>query len=197
MSDGSLSPDAKIERLIEEVAALRTELAELRREVGANRTPNTEAEGSLQRAYAEYRKLPDRSEEAFRWGFLGAWGSSTDQGAQRACMSVNTTTIESFLSRRNEEEVAQFAAVFTNAATLRICRCVFRHGGRARKQDITGDCGLDDEALLRAMKPLLEWHLVEWNGDWLEACGQGVNYAITLTGMAIEAYKQRSNNYDE
>ncbi len=194
MGDDSQSADAKIDRLIDEVESMRAELSALHQSVEANKAVRGGAEGAIERAVAEYRMLPDSSEDAFRWGFLGAWGKLGSQGAQHACMSIHTTTIDSFLSTRSEEEVARFAGVFANPDTLRICGCVFRRGGKVSRQDIADDCDLDDGAFLSAMGPLLEWRLVEWKGDWLETCGQGVNYAITLTGMAMEGYKQKSNN---
>ena len=168
--------------------ALRSELAPLRQSVETSKTTPGDAEGVLQRAAAEFRILPDSSDDAFRWGFLGAWGRAGPQGASHSFISVHTTTIDSFLETRSE--VAKFAAVFADPATLRICRCVFRHGGRVAKQEIASSCDLDDDAFVRAVRPLLEWHFVEWKGDWVEACSQGVNCAITLTSMAIEGYKQ-------
>ena len=60
------------------------------------------------------------------------------------------------------------------------------------KQDIAEDCGLSDEALLTAIEPLLEWRLVERDGECLVGYGQGVNYSMTLTSMAIGAYEQRT-----
>jgi hypothetical protein len=35
-----------------------------------------------------------------------------------------------------------------------------------------------------AIRPLFEWRFVELKGDWVEASGQGVNFAITLIEMA-------------
>lgn len=197
MSDNSQSVDAKVDRLLDEVRWMRSELSAVRKSVEVEKASGGGAEGAIDRAVAEYRILPDRSEDAFRWGFIGAWGEAGARGAQHACMSINTATIDWFLSARSEEEVARFAGVFTDPNTVRICRCVFRRGGKVSKQDIADDCELDEDAFLRAMRPLLEWHLVEWKGDWLEACGQGVNFAMTITGMAIEGYKQKTDNYDE
>ncbi len=189
--------DGKIDRLVEEVGSLRSEISALRKIVEARKSVPGGPEGAIERAGAEYRILPGGSEDAFRWGFLGAWGKASPEGASHLSMSIHTTTIDSFFATRSEEEVAEFAGVFANPDTLRICSCVFRNGGRVGKQALTTSCELDDDAFLRAVTPLLEWHLVEWKGDWVEACGQGVNYAITLTGMAIEGYKQKTDNYNE
>ena len=158
-----------------------------------NDGPANGADDSLDRAISEYRQLPATNDRCFRWGFMGAWGKRTDQGVQHACMSINTTTLEGFLSTRTQEEVAEFAAIFTDPNALRICGCVFRHGGQASEQHLRDERDLDLGALNRTLQPLVSWHLVEWQGDMLVARGQGVNYAMTLTGMAIEGHKQRGH----
>ena len=183
MSEG-MSTDEKMDRLLEQVGEIGKQLSAIQNQ----KTPAERAgpSGSVERAAAEFRHLPNSSEAAFRWGFLGAWGMDTGpQGAQHACTSVHTTTLDSFLSARTPEEVAAFAGIFTQPETVRLCMCVFQHGGKIDKKALTEACELDDDSFLQAIKPLLEWHLVEWKGERVESCRQGVNFAITLTGLSL------------
>jgi hypothetical protein len=188
--------DDRIEQLIATVDSMRRELGTFRELLERPPAPEKMQTGAIERATDEFRKLPDNSEDALRWGFIGAWGKGGAQGAQHAAYSINTTSIDAFLDDTADEDASAFAAIFQNPHTIGICKHLFRCGGGATLGEIETGCDLSEEEFAEAIKPLLEWHFVEWKEKRLEANGQGVNFALTLIGMTKEGIKHKTNKWD-
>jgi hypothetical protein len=175
------------EKVMGEIGSLREELTAIRELL--------EREHSLDKAVQEYRVLSSSVEKPIRWGFIGAWG----KGGSSCAISVHTTAEDGFFDSPDagDEGVAAFAAAFTDPNTIRICKHVFREGGRSR-EEIKKACNLSDEELDAAVKPMIEWYFAEWKDGKLETSGpglngQGVNYAVTLISMAKVAVDNREN----
>jgi len=175
------------EQVMSEINSLREELVTIRQLL--------ERSHSIDRAIEEYRFLPSNIEKPIRWGFIGAWG----KGGSKSVVHAHTTTEDDFFNDpdASEENVAALVAAFTNPNTIKVCRYLFRGGERSR-EELKKGCSLSDEELDVAVKPLLEWRFVAWKDGRLEhkgpdLNGQGVNYAVTLIGMAKTAfaYKDR------
>jgi len=186
----------RLEQLIATVDSMRQELGSFRKLIEHSPPPGATHTGAIERAANEFRKLPDDSEEALRWGFIGAWGKGGAQGAQHAAYSINTTSLDAFLDDTTDEDISAFTTVFLNPHTIRICKHLFRCGGGATQQELERSCNLNAEKLAEAAKPLLDWHFVEWKGERLKANGQGVNFALTLIGMTKEGIKHKTNKWD-
>jgi len=166
------------ERVMSEITSLREELAVIRRLL--------ELEHSLDKAIQEYCHLPSGLENPIRWGFIGAWG----KGGSNRVVSVHTTSVDGYLDApdASDEHVAAFAAAFANPNTIKICKYLFRNKECSR-EEIKKKCNLSDEELDAAVKPLLEWCFAAWRDGKLETSGpgingHGINYAVTLVGMA-------------
>lgn len=166
------------EKVMGEIGSLREELAAIRQLL--------EREHSLDKAIQEYRCLSSSMENPIRWGFIGAWG----KGGSELAISVHTSSQEEYFDSpdASDENVAAFAAAFTDPNTIRICKHIFRGGGRSR-EEIKEACNISDEELDAAVKPLLEWYFARWNDGKLKTSGpglngQGVNYVVTLVSMA-------------
>ena len=189
-------PDDRIEQLIATVNSMRQELGAFREILEHSPTPGKTHTGAIERAAGEFRKLPEDSEDALRWGFIGAWGKGGAQGARHAAYSINTTSIDAFLDDTTDEDISAFTAVFLHPHTIRICKHLFRRGEGATREEIENGCNLNEEEFAEAVKPLLEWHFVEWKEKRLESNGQGINFALTLIGMTKEGIKHKTNKWD-
>lgn len=174
--------DERFEQILQEISDLRAELTTVKAAV--NEKATKPVEDGIQSAYAEFRKIPDRSEEAMRWGFMGAWGASTSKGARNGCISVETTTIDDLLNGIDNEQVAAFASIFTNPHTIAVCKCIFLHGGSATPEQLSETCRLNWEQVDAALAPLQQWNFVHREDERWKPSGQGVNFAITLICMA-------------
>ncbi len=115
-------------------------------------------------------------------------------------MSIHTSSQEDYFDDpdASDDNVAAFAAAFADPNTIKICKYLFRGGGRSR-EEIKEKCDLSDEELDAAVEPLLEWYYAEWRDGKLETSGpglngQGVNYAVTLVGMTKVAVDNKENH---
>ena len=145
-------------------------------------------EHSLDRAIEEFCFLPTDIENPIRWGFIGAWEADNPN----CVVSVLTTSEDDFFNpSASDENVAVFAAVFTNPNTIKVCKYLFRNKEHSRENIKTG-CNLSDEELDVAVKPLLEWFFVEWKDGKLESVGHGINNVITLVLMARVAFDEKT-----
>ena len=193
------------EQVMQEIGSLREELVTIRQLLERTDAAEVSPTSTLQRAAQEYRRLPSGDRNAIRWGFMGAWGAAGSQGAAHLGYSIMTTTQEDFFDtpRASDENVAAFAAAFTNPNTIGICKYLFRNDypyrndKKATRAEIKQGCNLNDEELDAALKPLLEWSLVEWKDDKLEIGPHGVNWAVTLIGMTKQASYQRETNGEQ
>lgn len=170
------------EGVMSEINSLREELSAIRQLM--------EREHSLDNAMREYNYLPSNKNNLIRWGFMGAWGS----GGSNHAHSVITTPMDEYFDNppARDENVAAFAAAFTNPSTIKICKYLFRGRGRSR-EEIKEECKLSDAELDDAVKPLLEWRFVEWENERLENIDHGLHYVVTLVGMAKIAVAKRDN----
>lgn len=150
-----------------------------------------EREHSLDKALQEYRYLPLDLENPIRWGFMGTWGEAGSNYA----FSVHTNTQEKYFDEpdTSDENVAAFAAAFTNPNTIRICKYLFRNRENTSREEVKKGCHLSDEELDTAVKPLLEWQFVEWKDERLEGVSSGICYAVTLVGMTKTAISDRTH----
>jgi hypothetical protein len=175
------------ERVMGEIGSLREEITAIRQLM--------EREHSLDKAVKEYRVLSSSVEKPIRWGFIGAWG----KGGSSCAISVHSTTEDDYFDSPDagDEGVAAFASAFADLNTIKICKHIFREGGRSR-EEIKKACNLSDEELDAAVKPMIEWYFAEWKDGKLETSGpglngQGVNYAVTLISMAKVAVDSREH----
>lgn len=174
------------ERVVEEIGSIHKELAHIRELISRGH--------SLDRAIEEYRYLPPDVEDAFRWGFIGAWGNG-----RRACVHIHTDSKDKFFDDpdADPEHVAALAAVFSSPNTIRVCLYLFHHR-KTDREELEKELNLSSEELDEAVKPLLDWRFVVWKEGKLshqesELNKQGVNYAVTLLAMTKTAfgYKDR------
>jgi len=147
-------------------------------------------EHSLDRAIEEYRHLPFDLEDSIRWGFIGVWRSGGRSGNVH---SIITISEDDYFDKphSSNENVAAFAAAFTNPNTIKVCKYLFRNADHSRAT-IMETCQLSDEELDVAVKPLLEWHFAEWKDGSLESISHGINYVVTLVGMTQVAVDEKA-----
>jgi len=97
----------------------------------------------------------------------------------------------------SDENVAKFAGAFTTPDTIKLCKYLFRNRESTSREDIRKGCGLNDEELDKAAKPLLDWNFVEWDEDILKADGHGLYYAVTLVGLTKTAVNENLQRKEE
>jgi len=190
INEGSQESNGFGEGVMNEIGSLREELASIRQLL--------EREHSLFKAIQEYNYLPSNSENPIRWGFMGVWG----KGGSNSAHSIITTTEDAFFNdpQSSDENVAAFATAFTNPGTIKVCKYLFRSRQEGcLREDIKNGCNLTDEGLDAAVKPLLEWYFARWVDGKLETSGvgvngQGINYVITIIGMAKVAVDNKENS---
>jgi hypothetical protein len=172
------------DRVVGEIGSLRTELAEIRELLSRGH--------SLERAVEEYRYLPP-GPTSFRWGFVGVW-----RGGRNSAHSVYTTTTEEEYFDHPDAcpaNVAALAAALSNPHTVALCVHLFRKGASTREELQTG-CSVSEAELEAAVAPLLEWRYVRWHEGKLAGhgpglCTQGLNFVVTLVGMARHSVAER------
>ena len=190
INEGSQESNGFGEGVMNEIGSLREELTAIRQLM--------EREHSLAKAIQEYNYLPSNLENPIRWGFMGVWG----KGGSNSAHSVMTNTEDAFFNdpQSSDENVAAFAAAFTKPGTIKVCKYLFRsRQAGCSREDIKNGCNLTDEELDAAVKPLLEWYFARWVDGKLETSGagvngQGINYVITIIGMAKVAVDNKENN---
>jgi len=187
ISAGIETSDELGKKTMSEISSLREELAAIRDLLGRGH--------SLHQALAEYRYLPGNMENPIRWGFIGVWGKNGSNSSH----SIHTTSEDNYFDdpQASDENVAAFAAAFTNPNTIKICKHLFRNGGRSR-EEIKGKCSLSDAELDAAVEPLLEWYFAKWKDGNLETGGagingQGINYVVTLISMVKVAVDNKAH----
>ena len=179
------STDERLDQILEELGALRREMESVRQYAN-----EAQKRDGIERAIAEYRRLPSDAADSLRWGFLAAWGRGGSKGAQNSAHSIHTTNIEEFLESTSSDDVAAFARVFADPNTVAVCKCIFRYNGATRDQ-LREDCSLGDAEVDAAIAPLLEWNFVEWREDCLKTMGQGINFCMTILSMAAQGMRQK------
>ena len=164
------------DRVVDEIGSLRSEMAEIRTLLYRGH--------SLERAMEEFRYVPPGA-TSFRWGFMGVWG-----GGRHSAHSIYTTTEEEYFDHPDArpENAAALAAALSHPPTIAVCVHLFRRGDSTR-EELQAACCLSADELEVAIAPLLEWRYVRWQEDKLISkgpglCTQGLNFVVTLVGMA-------------
>ena len=177
------------EQVTQDIISVREELATIRQLL-----KRLDPGDSIAQAMNEYRKLPLGEGKMIRWGFMGCWGST--DSPEHLAYSIHTMKQEEYFGTPevSDGNVASFAAAFTNAHSIQICKYLFLRQGNenATREEIKRECSLSDEELDAALKAFLDWRFIAWNGEELLILGQGMNWVITLIGMTREAINQRN-----
>jgi hypothetical protein len=171
------------DRVIDEIGSLRSEIEEIRGLMYRSH--------SLERAMEEFRYVPP-GPTSFRWGFMGVWG-----GGRHSAHSIYTSTEEEFFDHpdASPKNAAALAVALGNPHTIAVCVHLFRRGD-STAEELREGCSLSAEELEVAVVPLLEWRYVRWHEGKLtskgpDLCTQGVNFVITMVGMARHSSAER------
>ena len=182
------------EQVTQDIISVREELATIRQLL-----KRLDPGDSIAQAMNEFRKLPIDDKPLIRWGFMGCWGST--DSPEHLAYSIHTMKQEEYFGTPevSDGNVASFAAAFTNARSIQICKYLFFRQGNENvtREEIKRECNLSDEELDAALKAFLDWRFIAWNGEELLILGQGMNWVITLIGMTREAINQRNADNEE
>ena len=207
MSTGQIDSKIEIsrkfgEQVTQDIISVREELASIRQVLDRlDRDDPSSTSDSVQRAYNEFRRLPEDDERMIRWGFLGAFGKGGVDGAEHSACSIHTMKQEEYFNSpdASDENIAVFADAFTNPHTIRICKYLFfrQDNEKATRDEIKRECNLTNKELDAGLEAFLDWRFVAWKGEELLMLGHGMSWVITLIGMTKEAINQRDTSNEQ
>ena len=125
-------------------------------------------------------RLPHNAERPITWGYGG--GYRTRAGKMWKRISLWTTSIEDFISRTPDAEIANLASIFANPAVVAVLRQLVE--GKKSVADLAKGCSTSEGEIEKAVETLIDGNLAARSEDNLiEPQNDAVFYFLNFVGM--------------
>lgn len=182
---------AKLETTLE---AIQEEIKDLQNQV--KRVTREEDWGISSERFAaaeRFCRLPVGEEEPIAWGIVGAFRKGKGTGISRR-YSFNTTDLESYLQKVTNDEVAEFAALFTNPITIAILKTIVRDN-HPTIEEVASLCNTTVDKIEESLPHLIEKRLIAREGDKLhyKDCADPITGLLTLINLTSNYFGKQDD----
>ena len=172
--------EAKIEANAEE---MQRQIADLQAQI---KVLAAESDASLasrrNEALETLRQLPHNAERPISWGYVG--GYRTSPGKMNARVAYWSDSIDSFLPKAPDTEIANLASLFTNPTVIAVLRQLVE--GKSSIADLAKRCGIPENEVEKAVALLMDETLVARTEDNLiEPKNDVVSFFLNFVSMTI------------
>ena len=125
-------------------------------------------------------RLPHNAERPITWGYGGGYRTAAGKMSKR--ISFWSDSIDNFISRTSDAEIANLASIFTNPTVVGVLRQLVE--GKRSVEDLANGCGTSDGEIEKAVETLIGTKLAERTEDNLiEPKNDAVFYFLNFVGM--------------
>ena len=167
-------PTVDLEEMQRQIADLREQLRVIADESDAF------LNAEKKEAMSTLCRLPHNAERPITWGYGGGYRTAAGKMSKR--ISLWTDTIDNFISRTSDAEIANLASIFTNPAVVGVLRQLVE--GKRSVEDLAKGCDTSEGEIEKAVKTLIGAKLAERTEDNLiEPKNDAVFYFLNFVGM--------------
>ena len=167
-------PTVDLEEMQRQIADLREQLRVIADESDAF------LNAEKKEAMSTLCRLPHNAERPITWGYGGGYRTAAGKMSKR--ISLWTDTIDNFISRTSDAEIANLASIFTNPAVVGVLRQLVE--GKRSVEDLAKGCDISEGEIEKAVKTLIGAKLAERTEDNLiEPKNDAVFYFLNFVGM--------------
>ncbi len=125
-------------------------------------------------------RLPHNAENPIAWSYGGAYRTSSGKNSKR--FSLWTDSIDNFLSRTPDAEIANLAGIFANPTVIAILRQLVE--GKKSVEDLVQECDTSEGEIEKTVATLIDAKLAErTEDDLIEPKNDAVFYFLNFVGM--------------
>lgn len=173
-----MADENKLTEGLEEIQRQIAELQEQLRVIADESDAFLDAE--KKEAISTLCRLPHNAESPIAWSYGGAYRAPSGKNSKR--FSLWTDSIDNFLSRTPDAEIANLAGIFANPTVIAILRQLVE--GKKSVEDLANGCGITNSEIEKAVETLRGGNLVARTEDNLiEPQNDAVFYFLNFVGM--------------
>ena len=175
--------DEALRRAIEQATkGLQEDIAEIKGQLWAvQREEDRWLDESRKAAGRAITQLPTGSQNPITWGIVG--GYRIGDGADKRRISTwSSDSIDGFLNRVSNGEIAHFAGLFTDSTAVAVVRKLVH--GQCTVAELRKNCE-DESALAKALDHLEACHMITREDDLVEPVKDAITYFLTFLSMCI------------
>ena len=167
-------PTVDLEEMQRQIADLREQLRVIADESDAF------LNAEKKEAMSTLCRLPHNAERPITWGYGGGYRTAAGKMSKR--ISLWTDSIDNFISRTSDAEIANLASIFTNPTVVGVLRQLVE--GKRSVEDLAKGCDTSEGEIEKSVKTLIGAKLAERTEDNLiESKNDAVFYFLNFVGM--------------
>ena len=125
-------------------------------------------------------RLPQNAESPIAWSYGGAYRTPSGKNSKR--FSLWTDSIDNFISRTSDAEIANLAGIFANPTVIAILRQLVE--GKKSVEDLAQGCDTSEGEIEKAVETLISAKLTKRTADnRIEPKNDAVFYFLNFVGM--------------
>ena len=174
----SMTDENKLTASLEEMQRQIVDLQEQLRVIADESDAFLDAE--KKEAISTLCRLPHNAENPIAWSYGGAYRTPSGKNSKR--FSLWTDSIDNFLSRTPDAEIANLAGIFANPTVIAVLRQLVE--GKKSVEDLAQGCDTSEGKIEKAVGTLIDAKLAERVEDNLiEPKNDAIFYFLNFVGM--------------
>ena len=174
----SMTDENKLTASLEEMQRQIVDLQERLRVIADESDAFLDAE--KKEAISTLCRLPHNAENPIAWSYGGAYRTPSGKNSKR--FSLWTDSIDNFLSRTPDAEIANLAGIFANPTVIAILRQLVE--GKKSVEDLVQECDTSEGEIEKTVETLIDTQLASRTEDNLiEPKNDAVFYFLNFVGM--------------
>ena len=174
----SMTDENKLTASLEEMQRQIVDLQEQLRVIADESDAFLDAE--KKEAISTLCRLPHNAENPIAWSYGGAYRTPSGKNSKR--FSLWTDSIDNFLSRTPDAEIANLAGIFANPTVIAILRQLVE--GKKSVEDLVQECDTSEGEIEKTVATLIDVKLaVRTEDNLIEPKNDAVFYFLNFVGM--------------
>ncbi len=174
----SMTDENKLTASLEEMQRQIVDLQEQLRVIADESDAFLDAE--KKEAISTLCRLPHNAENPIAWSYGGAYRTPSGKNSKR--FSLWTDSIDNFLSRTPDAEIANLAGIFANPTVIAILRQLVE--GKKSVEDLVQECDTSEGEIEKTVATLIDAKLaVRTEDNRIEPKNDAVFYFLNFVGM--------------
>ena len=174
----SMADENKLTANLEEMQRQIVDLQEQLRAIADESDAFLDAE--KKEAVSTLCRLPHNAENPIAWSYGGAYRTPSGKNSKR--FSLWTDSIDNFLSRTPDAEIANLAGIFANPTVIAILRQLVE--GKKSVEDLVQECNTSEGEIEKTVATLIDAKLaVRTEDNCIEPKNDAIFYFLNFVGM--------------
>ena len=174
----SMTDENKLTASLEEMQRQIVDLQEQLRVIADDSDAFLDAE--KKEAVSTLCRLPHNAENPIAWSYGGAYRTPSGKNSKR--FSLWTDSIDNFLSRTPDAEIANLAGIFANPTVIAILRQLVE--GKKSVEDLVQECDTSEGEIEKTVATLIDAKLaVRTEDNCIEPKNDAIFYFLNFVGM--------------